>query len=127
MFLGGSICGPAKHEAKMRRNRHVSVDKASEPDRQGFCLRKSMPSAAAEYWSAAKAPSSISVLLIEDDPDYSELVRHLLDGPLVELPELQFSLLSANTLSEGLARLSDGEIQVVLLDLTLPDSTGLQT
>jgi diguanylate cyclase (GGDEF)-like protein len=86
-----------------------------------------MPSAAAEYWSAAKAPSSISVLLIEDDPDYSELVRHLLDGPLVELPELQFSLLSAKTLSEGLARLSDGEIQVVLLDLTLPDSTGLQT
>ena len=86
-----------------------------------------MPSAAAEYWSAAKARSYISVLLIEDDPDYSELVRHLLDGPLVELPELQFSLLSANTLSEGLARLSDGEIQVVLLDLTLPDSTGLQT
>lgn len=86
-----------------------------------------MPSAAAEYWSAAKAHSSISVLLIEDDPDYSELVRHLLDGPLVELPELQFSLLSAKTLSEGLARLSDGEIQVVLLDLTLPDSTGLQT
>ena len=86
-----------------------------------------MSSAAAEYWSAAKAPSSISVLLIEDDPDYSELVRHLLHGPLVELPELQFSLLSANTLSEGLARLSDGEVQVVLLDLTLPDSTGLQT
>jgi two-component system, cell cycle response regulator len=86
-----------------------------------------MPSVAAEYWSAAHVPSAIPVLLIEDDSDYSELVHHLLDGPLGELPDLQFSLVSATTLTEGLARLSRDDIKVVLLDLTLPDSTGLQT
>ena len=78
-------------------------------------------------WSAFKTPSAIRVLLIEDDPEYTNLVRQLLVGPLVALPGTRFALVCATRLADGLARLAQNDVQVVLLDLTLPDSEGLGT
>jgi len=80
-----------------------------------------------QRWTGLETPSAIKVLLIEDDPMYTDLVRQLLVGPLVALPGTQFTLVCATRLSDGLARLANTDIQVVLLDLTLPDSKGLRT
>ena len=67
-------------------------------------------------------PESCSVLLIEDNPGDARLVREMLS----EVPGGAFHLETANTLSCGLARLAAGVVDVVLLDLMLPDSRGLE-
>ncbi len=66
---------------------------------------------------------SISVLLIEDDPDDSLLIREM----LAESGDGRFRVEAAQRLSEGLRRLDEGGVDVVLLDLGLPDSVGLET
>ena len=66
---------------------------------------------------------SVKLLLIEDSPSDARLVREMLSdaspGP--------FDLECADRLCTGLARLTNGDIDVVLLDLALPDSFGLGT
>lgn len=63
----------------------------------------------------------IRALVIEDNPDDVELLRETL-GDSTNL-ELNF----AGRLNEGLARLSADHYDAVLLDLSLPDSSGLAT
>jgi len=65
----------------------------------------------------------IKALLIEDNPGYVRLAREA----LAEARGLRVELESVPQLAEGLARLAKGGIDVVLLDLGLPDSTGLET
>ncbi|GIW10269.1 MAG: hypothetical protein KatS3mg061_1326 [Dehalococcoidia bacterium] len=67
----------------------------------------------------------VRILLIEDNPADVRLLRELVrDGdPL--LPRLQLDV--ATTLAEGLARLVDHTFDVVLLDLSLPDSQGMES
>ncbi|NTU43822.1 MAG: response regulator, partial [Nitrospirales bacterium] len=61
----------------------------------------------------------IRVLLIEDSPADAFLTTELLSEPL--------SIVWAATLKKGVQLLSEGGIDVVLLDLSLPDSRGLDT
>ncbi len=68
-----------------------------------------------------KAP--IRVLLIEDNEGDTRLVRHALTDAEDSVVEVE----CANRLSSGLAVLADHPVDVVLLDLTLPDSSGLET
>ena len=63
------------------------------------------------------------VLLIEDNPGDARLIREM----LAEGPPSEFELVLADRLAEGLARLSEGGIDVILLDLMLPDAYVLQT
>jgi len=63
------------------------------------------------------------VLLIEDSPIDSYLIREL----LAEVRDVALDLECADRLSTGLERLRDEEFDVVLLDLVLPDSQGLDT
>lgn len=66
---------------------------------------------------------TLKALLIEDNPDDVFLLREFLrraDGN-------KFTLESAEDLASGLDRLSREGIDVVLLDLSLPDSFGLET
>lgn len=66
----------------------------------------------------------IDVLLIEDDYSYAELVKIL----LADTAELTCNVSCGATLAEGLRYLeSDRNFDVVLLDLSLPDSTGIET
>ncbi len=65
----------------------------------------------------------IKVLLIEDDTYYVDVIREMLDYASVPF----FDLVRAARLSEGLQRLSSEKFDVVLLDLGLPDSRGLET
>lgn len=68
--------------------------------------------------------SSIAVLMIEDDPDYAELVQHWLS---TSGDDIGFVLHWTDSLAGGFERLARGGIDVVLLDLSLPDSSGVET
>ena len=65
----------------------------------------------------------MKVLLIEDNPVDAQLTQDLLN----EWQPDRFELVQVSTLSEGLVRLSRDRFDVVLLDLSLPDTFGLST
>jgi len=75
--------------------------------------------------SEIQSPKSefIRVLLIEDNPGDARLIREM----LAEARGGLFDLECADRLSTGLERLAAGGIDVVLLDLGLPDGQGLDT
>ncbi len=62
------------------------------------------------------------ILLIEDNPGDANLVRMLLGESSVK-----HDLIIANTFFDGIDALKEKEISLVLLDLSLPDSTGFKT
>ncbi|MGZ4919220.1 MAG: ATP-binding protein [Halobacteriota archaeon] len=65
----------------------------------------------------------INVLLIEDNPVDARLIQELLS----EASDLDYTFLNASTLAQGLGLLASHNIDVILLDLGLPDSQGLDT
>jgi diguanylate cyclase (GGDEF)-like protein/PAS domain S-box-containing protein len=65
----------------------------------------------------------INVLAIEDSPDDAELIRRM----LVKVREPSFTFVQAPGLSEGLKVLGEGAFDIVLLDLRLPDSDGMES
>lgn len=68
----------------------------------------------------------ISILLIEDNPgDALILKTYLQDSP--DAGSSGFDIVNATTLAGALEMLSAREFEVVLLDLTLPDSEGIDT
>ncbi|HYO82526.1 MAG TPA: PAS domain S-box protein, partial [Bryobacteraceae bacterium] len=68
-------------------------------------------------------PSSISVLLIEDNPADARMLREVVS----EVGASQIRLTHVDTLSAGLLKLTNQQFDLVLLDLSLPDAEGLQT
>src|SRR6185503_9905335 len=64
-----------------------------------------------------------SVLLIEDNPGDARLIREMIAEELAT----PFELHCVGRLAHGLERLSAGGTGLVLLDLSLPDSLGLET
>lgn len=62
----------------------------------------------------------LRLLLIEDDPD--DIL--LMEQALAEAGKDRFRLEVVSRLSEGISFLSTGEVDLVLLDLSLPDSKG---
>ncbi len=65
----------------------------------------------------------VQVLLVEDNPDHARLIERMLGQARVDA----FELTPVRRLSEGLAQLEGREVDVILLDLSLPDSQGLDT
>ncbi|HVZ80408.1 MAG TPA: diguanylate cyclase [bacterium] len=63
------------------------------------------------------------ILLIEDNPGDALLLQAAIRAK--EAP--QYHLERAGRLGEGLARIGRGDLDLVLLDLQLPDSSGLET
>ncbi len=68
-------------------------------------------------------PSTIRILLIEDNPADALL----LSESLAEISEFEAELVHAESLADGLDLLKSRAFDVVLLDLGLPDSHGLET
>jgi PAS domain S-box-containing protein len=69
------------------------------------------------------ANKPINVLLIEDNPGDARLIREM----LAEARWGRITLECADRLSAGFEHLAKGGVDCVLLDLTLPDSTELDT
>jgi len=65
----------------------------------------------------------VKALLIEDNPVDAQLIQVMLSGTDSDF----FSLEHVQRLEGGLARLDQGDIGIVLSDLSLPDSHGLET
>jgi len=65
----------------------------------------------------------VRVLLVEDNPIHARLIS----GLLAESRSPTFRLETVESLADGLQRLEKDQIDVVLLDLTLPDSQDLDT
>ncbi len=63
------------------------------------------------------------VLLIEDNRAQARLIREQLS----DVKSFSFEMDLADRLSEGLSQLENGDLAGVLLDLSLPDSQGLET
>lgn len=66
---------------------------------------------------------TISILLVEDSPSEAALV----DFRLTEYMAVPFVLHSATTLADGFRFLDQRDIDLIVLDLNLPDSAGLDT
>ena len=67
------------------------------------------------------AAVTLRVLLVEDNNGAALLVREMLD----EAAPRRFAIECAERLGDGVDRLLDGGYDCVLLDLSLPDATGL--
>ena len=67
--------------------------------------------------------SPIHVLLVEDNAAEARLLQEVLKGTRHQ----RFALVHVKRLNEAIAYLQDQPAQVALLDLTLPDSTGLDS
>jgi len=63
------------------------------------------------------------VLIIEDNIEYASMLKAVLS----KSEGLKFELISFTNLENGLAELKNNDVDVVLLDLDLPDSSGLDT
>jgi len=66
---------------------------------------------------------SMTVLLMEDNPGDAELLQEL----LADSDMAQFNLIHVDRLATGLQCLATQTVDVVLLDLSLPDSYGIET
>lgn len=68
-------------------------------------------------------PGMIRALLIEDNPGDAGLIRQALS----EAGPTSFRVEVHERLETGLAHATDGDVDVVVLDLSLPDCTGFET
>lgn len=73
--------------------------------------------------NVATMNKALTVLLIEDSPDYAALVQKWLSVRT----DTKFVLHWTDSLEAGLSRLKQRGVDVILLDLGLPDSNGVET
>jgi PAS domain S-box-containing protein len=72
--------------------------------------------------------SLIRILLIEDNPGDAKLIEEFLIGKKRTLAGVErFDLVHEVKLADGLKRLSEKDFDIILLDLNLPDSKGMDT
>jgi two-component system, NarL family, sensor histidine kinase UhpB len=66
---------------------------------------------------------SINVLLVEDNPGDAVIIKEMFR----EIPEINFKIFHTINLQEGLKSISNENFDIILLDLQLPDSAGIET
>ena len=67
----------------------------------------------------------VRVLLVEDNPGDTRLIKEMLSGPAYF--SVTYQLSHADQLGEAVQVCFGNRVDVILLDLNLPDSTGLET
>ena len=65
----------------------------------------------------------VNILLVEDNPAHAFLLRELLAGQ----PDLRFKLTHVEGLEQAFRYIDEGGLDIILLDLSLPGSVGLET
>ena len=71
---------------------------------------------------------TLKVLLIEDNPGEAIVIESVLLKAAAKISQVSSIAISrAGLLSEGIERILDGDVDIVFLDLSLPDSEGLDT
>ncbi len=65
----------------------------------------------------------MKILLVEDNPGDARLLQEMLK----EAEAAHYQITLAERLAEALQRLSEDTFEVILLDLALPDSHGIET
>ena len=69
------------------------------------------------------SPAPIRILLVENSPSYAKVLQE----SLIKAGPGQFDFTRVETLADGLSKLRQPRFDVVLLDLSLPDSHGRET
>jgi CheY-like chemotaxis protein len=70
----------------------------------------------------------LKVLLVEDNPGEAIVIESVLLKAVAEIQEVSsIAITRADLLSGGIERIKEGDIDIVFLDLSLPDSDGLET
>ncbi len=95
---------------------------STPPRPPGEGTHSARPAAGNPGVSPPKLPE-LRVLLIEDNEDDAQLIRYA----LMERPGIVWSLEWADRLDAGLSKLAEEPFHIVLMDLSLPDSQGLDT
>jgi signal transduction histidine kinase/DNA-binding response OmpR family regulator len=80
-------------------------------------------SAGMKKWDKGTSNHPIKILLVEDNPGDVRLIQEM----LAEVSNTSFELECADRLSTALERLAQANIEVILLDLGLQDSQGIET
>ena len=76
----------------------------------------------------ARIAKRVKVLLIEDNPGQAIVIESALYKAAAKIPQLSNVEVScADLLSGGIERILAGDVDIVFLDLSLPDSDGLDT
>jgi len=73
--------------------------------------------------ASQRRPAAFACLLIEDNPGDAQLIKLM----LAEADGESFELRHVERLEAGLRELGNGKIDIVLSDLSLPDSYGLDS
>lgn len=63
------------------------------------------------------------LLLVEDDPSYAKFIQDVIS----DTREVSFNLIHAESLKKAVDYIANEDIGVILLDLVLPDTSGLKT
>ena len=100
-----------------------SVDARPAPGASATVPRRGAGGRAALRKWRGRGHRPSKVLLVEDNPGDTRLIREL----LAQVQDGCFSLECVDRLSPALERIEEGGIDLVLLDLALPDSQGLDT
>jgi PAS domain S-box-containing protein len=66
---------------------------------------------------------TVKILLIEDNPDDAELIKRR----LIKSATAKFEVTAARTLGDGLSQVGSATFDLIIADLGLPDSHGLDT
>jgi len=73
-------------------------------------------------------PDTIKVLLVEDNPGDARLLKeHLTDASMLGISKSTFEWVTTDRLTQAQKLIESERFDVVLLDLSLPDSHGLDT
>lgn len=72
---------------------------------------------------SAQAPKKIRILMVEDDPDFSRLMGRRLQ----DLKKGQVEIAWVADLQAAIRQIEDATFDLILLDLMLPDSRGIET
>jgi DNA-binding NtrC family response regulator len=93
------------------------------------CESPRMPGASPDTKAAIEpVAKSLKVLLIEDNPGEAIVIESVLQKAAAKIPQLSGVVVSrAELLSGGIEQILKGDIDIVFLDLSLPDSEGLDT